>query len=343
MAQARLDELEGARRNVTLADEFSSGYRAPWWLPGGDLQTLYAYAVRFNAPVAYRRERWETPDGDFLDIDEVEPDRPSTKFVVLFHGLEGSSQSHYALGLMAHARRYGWRGAVVHFRGCSGEANRLPRSYHCGDSAEIDWIVRRLKERHPRSDLYAVGVSLGGNVLLKWLGESGEAARAIVKRAAAVSAPVDLNAAARVLDFGYRKIIYTRAFLRSLRKKVLRKISNHRLEIQIPEVLACATFRAIDELYTAPFHGFASAEDYWSRSSSKPLLKRIEVPTLLLNARNDPFLPERALPLGSEVSDRVTLEYPASGGHVGFVSSPFPGSFDWMPRRIVKFFSACQR
>jgi uncharacterized protein len=320
-------------------NEFVSDYRPPWWLPGGDLQTIYAYVMRLNAPVAYRRERWESPDGDFLDLDYVKPNRPGANLVVLFHGLEGSSQSHYALGLMGHASQEGWRGVVVNFRGCSGEANRLPRSYHSGDSAEIDWILRRVKEQNPYCNLYVVGVSLGGNMLLKWLAESGDAARAIVQGAATISAPMDLNAAARVLDFGYRKIIYTRTFLRSLRQKVLGKIATHRIEIEIADVLACSTFRAIDDLYTAPFHGFVDAEDYWTRSSSKPLLKQVQVPTLLLNARNDPFLPSLALPTHSEVADSVTLEYPASGGHVGFVSGPFPGSLDWLPRRILKFFS----
>jgi predicted alpha/beta-fold hydrolase len=333
-------QIESPDANARLSA--TSTYAAPWWLPGGDLQTIYAYAFRFNDLIEYRRERWETPDGDFIDLDFVDSNGESTKLLVLFHGLEGCSRSHYALATMARVGQLGWRGVVPHFRGCSGEANRLPRSYHSGDSAEIDWILRRLKSQNPHCDLYVVGVSLGGNMLLKWLAESGQAAREIVRRAAAISAPMDLSVAAQVLDFGYRKIIYTRTFLRSLRQKVLRKITAYRIGIDIENVLACSTFRAIDNLYTAPFHGFADAEDYWTRSSSKPLLRQIQVPTLLLNARNDPFLPQLALPTRSEVSDSVLLEYPASGGHVGFVSGPFPGSLDWLPRRIVKFFSAEQ-
>ena len=318
----------------------NSTYAPPWWLPGGDLQTVYARMLAGQYEIHYRRERWETPDGDFIDLDFVASHNDSKKLLVLFHGLEGSSQSHYALSLMAQATRRGWRGVVVHFRGCGGEANRLPRSYHSGDSAEIDWILRRLKSQNPRSYIYAVGVSLGGNMLLKWLGEAGSAAGTIIERAAAVSAPLDLSAAARVLDVGHRRAIYTGRFLRSLRKKILAKISRHGLKIDPAEILACSTFREIDDRYTAPIHGFKDADDYWTKASSKPGLVRIEVPTLLVNARNDPFLPTSALPHAGEVSPSVTLDFPDYGGHVGFVSGSFPGSLDWLPQHIFQFFTA---
>ena len=238
------------------------------------------------------------------------------------------------------AQQRGWRGVVPHFRGCGGELNRLPRAYHSGDSAELDWILRRLKARDPRSDIYAVGISLGGNMLLKWLGENGGDAGAIVERAAAVSAPVDLNAAASVLDFGHRRAIYTRSFIESLKPKILAKITAHKLKIDPQAVFACSTFRQIDDLYTAPIHGFKDADDYWTKSSSKPWLKYIRVPTLLINARDDPFLPSSALPNEGEVSDSVTLGFPNFGGHVGFVSGQFPGSLDWLPQQIFQFFTA---
>jgi predicted alpha/beta-fold hydrolase len=314
-------------------------YIAPWWLPGGDLQTIYARSLARNYQINYRRERWETPDGDFIDLDFVDSSNDSAKLLVLFHGLEGSSQSHYARSLMALGSRRGWRGLVVNFRGCSGEINRLPRAYHSGDSAEIDWILRRLKASNPRSEIYAVGVSLGGNMLLKWLGEAGREAGAIIERAAAVSAPVDLRAAASVLDFGHRRALYTRRFLVSLKRKMLAKISQHGLKIDPAEILACSTFREIDDLYTAPVHGFKDADDYWTRSSSKPWLKQIQIPTLLINARNDPFLPASALPHDGEVSASVTLEFSNSGGHVGFVSGRWPGQLEWLPRRILGFFA----
>src|SRR5262245_16471231 len=314
-----------------------STYHALWWLPGGHLQTIYAYARATKQLIHYRRERWETPDGDFIDLDWLDSANDEAKLLVLFHGLEGSSRSHYALQIMALAQRQEWRGVVPHFRGCSGEANRLPRSYHSGDAPEIDWILRRLKADNSRCEIFVVGVSLGGNMLLTWLGEMGEAAGAIVQRVVTISAPIDLNAAARVLDVGPRKAIYTRNFLNSLKPKVLAKIAAHRLKIDPARVHACSTFREIDDLYTAPIHGFKDALDYWKRSSSKPWLKHIRVPTLLINARDDPFLPVTALPDYREVSDAVTLEFPYSGGHVGFVSAEINGSLDWLSRRILSF------
>ena len=314
-------------------------YIAPWWLPGGDLQTIYARSLTGRYRIPYQRERWDCPDGDFIDLDWLASSNTDDKLLVLFHGLEGCSRSHYALSFMAMAQRLGWRGVVPHFRGCSGEANRLPRSYHSGDSAEIDWILRRLKMENPHREIYVVGVSLGGNMLLKWLGECGSDASKVVERAVAISAPVDLHAAARVLDFGHRRAIYTRSFVDSLKPKILAKIAAHKLKIDPASVVASATFREVDDLYTAPIHGFTNALDYWTRSSSKPWLKQIQIPTLMINARNDPFLPAAALPTNADVSASVNLAFPDSGGHVGFVVGAFPGSLDWLPSRILTFFT----
>jgi len=318
----------------------NSTYSAPWWLPGGHLQTLYARRLGRNYSVAYRRERWETADGDFIELDWLDDSPDATKLLVLFHGLEGCSGSHYALSLLAEFRRRGWRGAVPHFRGCGGEPNRLARSYHSGDSREIDWILHRLKGFNPQTRICVVGVSLGGNMLLKWLGEEGSAAAAVVEHAVAVSAPLDLVAAAGALDYGLNKFIYTSHFLRYLRPKALAKITAHDLAVDAQELRASSTFRQFDDLFTAPIHGFENAQDYWTRSSSKPWLKEIRIPTLIINARNDPFLPSGALPSAAEVSDAVTLEFPDSGGHVGFVSGRFPGHLDWLPKRIMRFFAA---
>jgi uncharacterized protein len=204
----------------------------------------------------------------------------------------------------------------------------------------IQAILRRIKENNPRTKIHAVGVSLGGNVLLKWLGEQGDRALEIVAKAAAVSAPIDLAAAAGVLDRGCRKLIYTRYFLRTLKQKSLYKIAKHQLKIDLRRMRAASTFGQLDDLFTAPVHGFDSAEDYWAKSSSKRRLSHIRVPTLLLNARNDPFLPAAALPDVREVSPCVILEYPESGGHVGFVAGRFPGDFNWLPQRIFSFFGA---
>lgn len=326
-----IEEKQGARLEST--------YRAPWWLRGGHLQTIYARLLGNSVAIPYRRERWRTPDDDFIDLDWLNNSADDSPLFVLFHGLEGCSQSHYATSLMARVARLGWPGVIPHFRGCSAELNALPRCYHAGDSEEIDWILRRFKDQNPHRDIYVVAISLGGNMVLKWLGEQGEAARQIVARAVAVSAPLDLHAAAKELDFGFNKILYTRHFLQTMRPKVLAKISTHALAIDAAAVRACATFRAIDDLYTAPFHGFRDADDYWTKTSSKPWLKKIRVPTLVINARNDPFLPESALPKAEEVSDSVTLYFPAEGGHVGFVSGKFPGNLEWLPHRTIGFFT----
>jgi uncharacterized protein len=312
-------------------------YRAPLWLPGGHLQTVYAYFLPRSCP-RFRRERWETPDGDFIDLDWLDQS-VGPELVVLFHGLEGCSSSHYAVSLMNELQRNGWSGVVAHSRACSGEANRLPRGYYAGDSAEVDWVLRKLKEDNPKSRVYVVGISMGGNDLLKWLGEQGNRALDLVERAAAVSVPVDLQITARQLDFGLCKLIYTRDFLRTMRPKVLAKISAHGLNLDPRAVRAVSTFREIDSIYTAPVHGFKDADDYWMRSSSKPWLTHIKVPTLLINARNDPFFPEKALPTRGEVSDAVSLEYPETGGHVGFVAGDFPGHLRWLPRRILNYFT----
>jgi predicted alpha/beta-fold hydrolase len=306
------------------------------------LQTIYAYGLRQTIDFSYRRERWETPDGDFIDLDWLDPAPESSSLVVLFHGLEGSSRGHYAICLMNELKRSGLRGVVVHFRGCSGEVNRLARAYHSGDSAEIDWILRRFRKLEPNLRLYAVGVSIGGNMLLKWLGEQGENALGVVDRATAISVPVDLAIGAQRLDRGWNKLIYTSRFLASMKPKVQAKISTHGLPIDGRALRATSTFREIDDLYTAPMHGFNDAPDYWQRSSSKPWLGRIRVPTLMIGARNDPFFPGDALPTAAEVSDRVALEFSQTGGHVGFVSGKFPGDLSWLPSRIMHFFAGSE-
>lgn len=314
-------------------------YRAPAWLPGGHLQTLYASLFIRVPPVAYRRERLELADGDFLDFDWVDGD-PAAPVVVLFHGLEGGAGSPYARSLMAAVRSRGWHGVVAHFRGCSGEDNRLPRAYFAGDSADVETMLRHVKARHPGAPLYAVGVSLGGNALLKWLGEQAAAAHALVARAAAVSAPLDLTAAGHALDRGFNRRVYTAHFLATLKKKALNKAHLFPGLLDARAVAAATTFREFDTLVTARLHGFRDADDYWLRVSSSPLLKSVAVPTLVINAKNDPFLPPQALPSASEVSPDVVLEQPAAGGHVAFPCDPFPGNLGWLPRRLLQHFEA---
>jgi predicted alpha/beta-fold hydrolase len=300
-----------------------TAYQAPWWLPGGHLQTLYG-ALAPAPRVTWRRERWETPDGDFIDLDWTGTGGP---LLALFHGLEGSTASHYARAIATQTTKRGWRCVVPHFRGCSGEPNLKARAYHSGDSGELDWILRRLAPD------YAVGVSLGGNVLLKWLGEQGAGAR--LRRAAAVSAPLDLAAAGGALDRGLNRHLYTRAFLSTMKRNAFAKLERFPGLFDAPRVRAATTLYEFDDAVTAPLHGFRDADDYWARASSAPWLEHIRVPTLVLNARNDPFLPEAALERATrKAAPAVLLEFPRSGGHVGF-----PGRRGWLARRVMEFLS----
>ena len=314
----------------------NAGYRAPWWLPGGHAQTILA-VLRPPRRLALQRERWETPDGDFIDVDFAGPaDAP--RQLAVFHGLEGSAESHYARTLARAASAAGWRVALPHFRGCSGVPNRLPRAYHSGDSAEIDWILRRLAGNG--TPLCPVGISLGGNVLLKWLGEQADAAAEVVARAAAVSAPLDLQAAGDALDRGLNRLLYTRMFLKSMKASAEAKFDAHRLSLDRARMRTARTLREFDDAYTAPLHGFRDVDDYWMRASSAPWLARIRLPTLVLNAQNDPFLPRAAFARATrEASSAVLLESPATGGHVGFLEGSFPGRHGWLARRLLDFLS----
>jgi uncharacterized protein len=282
----------------------------------------------------YRRERWDAPDGDFIDLDFLDGSAGAPR-VVLFHGLEGNSSSHYSVALMRALARARWSGVVVHFRGCGGENNRLPRAYHSGDAPEIGWILARLAQAAP--PLYAAGISLGGNALLKWLGESGTAARNYLQAAAAVSAPLDLMAAGTALGQG-ANLIYTRMFLARLRKKSLDKLERFPGLFDRESMLRARNLRQFDDIFTAPLHGYRDTDDYWTRASSKPELGEVRLPTLVLNARNDPFLPAQHLPGPAEVSAMVLLEQPEEGGHVGFAGGRFPGNLDWLPQRLLAFF-----
>ena len=310
-------------------------YRAPRWLPGGHLQTIYPATMIARPAVAMRRERWDAPDGDFIDIDFLDG-QPGRPLVVLFHGLEGSSDSHYSRELMAHAHELGWSGAIPHFRGCSGELNLGPRFYHSGDAQEVDWILRRLRDtamRQAAGRLYAVGVSLGGNALLRWLGESQHRAD-FVDAACAVSAPLDLAGGGAALSSGLN-MIYTRVFLQTLKPKCLQKLDQFPGLFDRRRMLAARNLYEFDNVVTAPLHGYRDTDDYWNRASARHVLGDITVRTLVLNAQNDPFLPARHLP--QKAAPAVTLEYPREGGHVGFATGAAPGVNSWLPRRIMRF------
>ena len=310
-------------------------YRAPAWLPGGHAQTIWPLLIK-PRPLKLRRERWETPDGDFIDTDFL--DGPSAApLLVLFHGLEGSARSHYALATAHACKKAGWRLALPHFRGCSGELKRRPRAYHSGDSAEIDWILRRLHATNSGAPLHAAGVSLVGNALLKWAGEQGSAANEVVTGVAALCAPLDLAACGHHLARGFNRV-YTQHFLKTLKAVSTSRIRQFPGLFDEARMLQAINLYQFDDAVTAPIHGFAGADDYWQRASAKPWLASITVPTLAVNPKNDPFLPASALPEAGDVSPLVRLEQPAGGGHVGFVSGPFPGNLDWLPQRLLHFF-----
>ena len=374
-------------------------YSAPWWLPGGNLQTIWAAlrARRFSgvSPV-FRRERWTTPDDDFVDVDwlidaptlltscsSLPPEgaglsrggpawRPdastlatscsslppegaglsrsgpawrrdafalSRPLLVVFHGLEGSSASHYAEALADAARWRGWACAVPHFRSCSGEINHAPRAYHSGDFEEIDWMLRRFKAQHT-GPLLAVGVSLGGNALMRWAGEMGVSAGAVVRGIASVCSPLDLTASGEAIGRGFNRLVYTPMFLRTMVPKALEKLDQHPGLFSREALLAARNLYQFDDIFTAPLHGFKSAADYWARASAKPYLRHIGVPALALNARNDPFVPASSLPKSGDISRCVTLWQPIQGGHVGFPSAPFPGDVRAMPRAVTGFLAA---
>ena len=296
-------------------------YQAPRWLKGagalgGNVQTiwpaLYSHprADQVAEAVRYQRERWDTPDGDFIDVDGLAAPAGAPvrrPLLVLFHGLEGSSQSHYARAFAHWAQAQGWDYVVPHFRGCSGEMNRTLRAYHSGDHEELDWILRRLALRHT-GPMLAVGVSLGGNALLRWAQEAGSQAETLVKAVVAISSPVDLTAAGQALGQGFNRHVYTRMFMRTLKPKALVKARAHPGVVKLDALLAARDLYEYDNAYTAPVHGFANTEDYWLRASAKPGLRAMRhVPALVLNARNDPFVPAASLPCPHDVGLAVTL------------------------------------
>ena len=308
-------------------------YQAPKWLPNGHIQTIYPARCIKLPPVSYRRERWTTPDQDFIDVDFV--DGPKGRpMVVLFHGLEGSSDSHYSRTLMAQVADQGWQGAVAHFRGCSGEINHAPRFYHSGDAAEINWVLHAIRKRH-QGRLFVVGVSLGGNALLRWLGEEQHQAE-IIDAACAISAPLDLAQGGAALSRGFN-LIYTQMFLKTLKPKCLIKLGQFPDLFDRKRMLDSRNLYEFDNVITAPLHGYRNTEDYWHRASAKHILGDITLPTLVLNAQNDPFLPSQYLP--QQAAACVTLDYPAGGGHVGFVHGRAPGNLNWLPQRIMHFFN----
>jgi uncharacterized protein len=318
--------------SATLAD-----YRAPPWLPGGQAQTIWPALVSRHfsgAAPSYRRERWSTPDGDFIDVDIQPAADAAAPWLVMFHGLEGSSRSHYAEAFAREAAACGMHFAVPHFRGCSGEPNLAPRAYHSGDHEEVGWILARLRARSA-APLCVAGVSLGGNALLRWAQEAGDTAAAVAAAVATICSPLDLAAGGHAIGRGLNRLIYTRMFLASMKPRALARLERHPRLFDRAQLLAARTLYDFDNLFTAPLHGFASTEDYWARASAKPHLARLRIPALVLNALNDPFVPASSLPTPAQAGPRVTLWQPPHGGHVGFPGGAPPGHVQTMPRAVL--------
>jgi predicted alpha/beta-fold hydrolase len=293
------------------------------------LQTIFGPLSRPPPRLSLRRERWELPDGDFVDLDWLDGPARAPLLAVL-HGLEGSSSAHYILGLLAQAQARGWRAVALNFRGCSGELNRLLRSYHSGETRDLGELVRRL--RHDAERIFLVGCSLGGNVVVKWLGEQGAAAP--IAAAVAISVPFDLRGCARMLDGpGFWCWVYRTRFLRSLKKKALEKLAAFPGAYDGDRVRKARTLFEFDDALTAPVHGFADAPDYYAQSSSGPYVDRVRVPLLLISAEDDPFIPAASIP--RQDTAYVTVERWPKGGHLGFIEGP-PWRY-YAERRAMEF------
>ncbi|GAB4349665.1 MAG: hydrolase [Gammaproteobacteria bacterium] len=317
----------------------SSSFRPAWWLPGPHAQTLWASTLRRRPRPELCRERIELPDGDFLDLDWAEGgDGP---LVLVLHGLEGSVESNYASGLLLQLQRRRFKAVLMHFRGCSGEPNRLERRYHSGETGDLAHLVDRLRDRFPRRPLAVVGYSLGGNVLLKWLGEQGDAAP--VDAAVAVSVPFLLGRVADRLEHGFSRL-YQWVLLRRMRINLRLKMDRVALPLDGVDIDRLDTFRRFDDAVTAPLHGFAGVEAYYQQCSSRQYLKGIARPTLILHALDDPFMTEDTVPGAEELGEGVTLELARRGGHVGFVDGRWPWRAGyWLERRIPEFLESALR
>ena len=317
-------------------------YVRPAWLPGGHLQTIHGARCIRPPSIAFSRQRTETPDGDFIDLDWLKPvDRSQsagTRALLIFHGLEGSSLSPYAQSMAGYFHHRGWVVVVGHFRGCSGAPNRLVRAYHSGDADDIAFMVDTVLRTLPEASWHLAGVSLGGNAMLRYLA-TPDKRHPELQACAAISVPLDLTACGRHLSGSFLgRYLYTPQFLKTMKPKVAAKARRFPEAFDARRVARSATLMDFDDAYTAPVHGFQNVLDYWTRASSKPVLGHIQTPTLVLNALNDPFVPAWSLPTQDEASPAIRLHQPPEGGHVGFVTGRWPGNLSWLPRRLDLFF-----
>jgi uncharacterized protein len=317
--------------------ELISKFRPAWWLPGPHLPTIWGKLGRRRSPVHDRLERITTPDGDHVTLVRMGTIADRVPHLFILHGLEGKIGAKYAHGMLDEARKLGWSGDMLMFRSCDGEVNAARRFYHSGETTDLDFVVRRLIAEHPKLHLVMCGVSLGGNVLLKWLGEQGKRVPVQVKRAAAVSVPYDLEAGARVLERGFARV-YARHFLTTLIAKTVEKLAVYPDLCDIDQLRATKTFFEFDDLLTGPIHGFSGAHDYYEKSSSIHFLDDVRVPTLLMSAWNDPFLPLSVLAAVRNIARRnkhLFVEFPLTGGHVGWISGHPWSQRYFMEARVV--------
>jgi predicted alpha/beta-fold hydrolase len=316
-------------------------YSPAWWIPGGHLQTLWGKLFRRQPPAPTTLERWETPDGDFVELHRLSA-APGTPRVLLLHGLEGTVRSHYAQGLLNEAARRKWGADLLIFRSCGSEPNRTRRFYHSGETTDAALVLERVSREYPTSPLAIAGVSLGGNVLLKFLGERGNDLPPQLKAAAAISVPFDLSRSSRRINRGFSRF-YQQFFLNSLRRKAREKASRFPDLAPADKISGLRTLEDFDNLITGPLHGFRDAEDYYQQSSSLPRLKHIKLTTLLLSAVDDPMLPPEVLDEVQDIARRnpaLRLEFVQQGGHAGFIA----GSRPWHPfyyaeYRVGEFFA----
>ena len=315
-----------------MADRF----RPAWWLTNAHLQTLWPSLFRRTRAPALRREKFELSDGDFIELDWTKA-REDAPTVLLLHGLEGSRESHYIRGMLQSVESNGWCGLVMHFRGCGGSPNRHARTYHSGETGDLDEVVNALQTRSPDRKLVIIGYSLGGNVLLKWLGERGTDAN--VAGAVSVCTPLLLSEAAASLERGFSRL-YQWWLIKHLRKRIRDKFRTLPSPIDLSELDAWRTFRLFDDNVTAPLHGFVDVDDYYERSSARQFLSAIQVPTLIIQAADDPFMNVSVLPAAEELSASTKLEVIPNGGHVGFVAGRYPMfARYWLDERISEFIS----
>lgn len=308
-----------------------SAFKPSRLLRNRHLQTVLPNIVYPGARPPLRRERLELPDGDFIDVDWTLGGNGPV--VIVLHGLEGSIKSHYAARIMRRIQRQGWRGALLNFRGCSGESNRLPIGYHSGFTQDLEYFTRLLKQREPATPLAAIGYSLGGSVLLKWLGESPNSVR--LRTAVAVSVPFDLTEASNTVEHGVSQI-YKWTLLGSMRRSSARKFKHVKAPFPLPKVRKLRSFRDFDNALTAPLHGFRDADDYYATCSSRQYLRNITVPTLILHSSDDPLMTPASVPGEPELSPAVTLELSHKGGHVGFVNGSLLRPNMWLGMRISR-------